>query len=79
MLGAEKKGGAIVAEKLRKKIEVYPFPALQKGSEPLKATISLGVAEYSADMNSTDDLVKSADNVLYKAKKDGRNRVKVHE
>ncbi len=79
MSGADKKEGAIVAEKLRKKIEVYPFPALQKGSEPLKATISLGVAEYSADMNSTDDLVKSADNVLYKAKKDGRNRVKMHE
>ncbi len=79
MSGADKKEGAIVAEKLRKKIEAYPFPALQKGAEPLKSTISLGVSEYSADMNSTDDLIKSADSVLYKAKKDGRNRVKVHE
>lgn len=79
MSGANKKEGAIVAEKLRKKIEAYPFPALQKGAEPLKVTISLGVAEYSAEMNSTDDLIKSADSVLYKAKEDGRNRVKVHE
>ncbi|MBI5181039.1 MAG: diguanylate cyclase [Nitrospirae bacterium] len=79
MSDVDKKEGAIVAEKLRKKIGVYPFPALQKDAEPLKATISIGVAEYSADMNSTDDLVKSADSVLYKAKKDGRNRVKVHE
>lgn len=79
MSGSDKKEGAIVAEKLRKKIEAYPFPALQKGAGPLKTTISLGVAEYSADMNSTDDLIKSADNALYKAKEDGRNRVKVHE
>jgi two-component system cell cycle response regulator len=79
MSGSDKKEGAIVAEKLRKKIEAYPFPALQKGAGPLKSTISLGVAEYSADMNSTDDLIKSADSVLYKAKEDGRNRVKVHE
>ncbi|MFZ3064643.1 MAG: diguanylate cyclase [Nitrospirota bacterium] len=79
MSGADKKEGAIVAEKLRKKIEAYPFPALQKGAGPLKSTISLGVAEYSTDMNSTDDLIKSADSVLYKAKEDGRNRVKVHE
>lgn len=79
MSGANKKEGAVVAEKLRKKIEMYLFPALQKDADPLKTTISLGVAEYSADMNSTDDLVKHADNVLYKAKEDGRNRVKVHE
>lgn len=79
MSGADKKKGVIVAEKLRKKIEAYPFPALQKGAGPLKSTISLGVAEYSTDMNSTDDLIKSADSVLYKAKEDGRNRVKVHE
>ncbi len=79
MSGADKNEGAIVAEKLRKKIEAYPFPALQKGVEPLKTTISLGVAEYSADMNSTDDLVKYADSALYKAKEDGRNRVKMHE
>lgn len=79
MSGADKKEGAIVAEKLRKRIEMYPFPALQKGAEPIKTTISLGVAEYSADMNSTDELVKYADNALYKAKEDGRNRVKMHE
>ncbi len=79
MSGADIREGAILAEKLRKKIEAYPFPALQKGAKPLKTTISLGVAEYSADMNSTDDLVKSADNMLYKAKEDGRNRVKMHE
>lgn len=79
MSGADKNEGSIVAEKLRKNIEEYSFPALQKGAEPLKVTISLGVAEYSDEMNLSDDLVKAADNALYKAKEGGRNRVKMHE
>lgn len=71
--------GVIVAEKIRKIIEQYPFPPIQKGGEPLKVTISLGVAEYDNGMRLYDNLIKSADDALYKAKEEGRNRVRVHK
>lgn len=56
------------AEKLRKAVEEDDF----KGR---KVTISLGVASYSEELISADDLVKNVDNTLYRAKEEGRNRV----
>ena len=53
-----------VAERMRKKVE---------GS--LKITISLGVATYDKEMKTEEDLVFQADKALYKAKRNGRNRV----
>jgi diguanylate cyclase (GGDEF)-like protein len=57
-----------VAERLRKKVEEYVFEGVGK------ITASFGVAEYKPGM-SVEDLLKSADSALYKAKKLGRNRV----
>ena len=44
-------------------------------TQKLNVTVSIGVAENQAKYNSTQDIMKSADNALYKAKKKGRNRV----
>ncbi|MBI5182108.1 MAG: diguanylate cyclase [Nitrospirae bacterium] len=79
MPGIGKGEGAVAAEKIRKIIEQYPFPPIQKGGEPIKLTISLGVAEYDNGMRLYDNLIKSADDALYKAKEDGRNMVRVHK
>ncbi len=63
-----------VAEKLRKAVELKDFEGGE--SQPVgRVTISLGVASYADGMKSTDDLVKNADNALYRAKEEGRNRV----
>jgi len=59
-----------VAEKLRKDISSYKFILRRKETN---VTISAGVASYS-DGNE-EELLKKADFCLYKAKKEGRNRV----
>lgn len=58
----------ITAEKLRKAVEESKF-------NNRKITISLGLASYTESLMSADDLIKNADNALYRAKKEGRNRV----
>jgi two-component system cell cycle response regulator len=45
----------------------------------LPVTISIGVAEADSSMNVPDDFVRVADELLYKAKQGGRNRVEPSE
>ena len=43
--------------------------------EKVKVTASFGIATFAEDGISPDDLLVKADEMLYKAKKDGKNRV----
>ena len=61
-----------VAEKLRKMVEGWSFPGV-----PRPVTITAGVSSYPANGKTRDELVKAADDALYRAKQDGRNRVLV--
>jgi diguanylate cyclase (GGDEF)-like protein len=61
------------AEALRQRIEAEP---LAVGTEFLRITTSIGVAEADPTMASLGDLLKRADQALYDAKRDGRNRVR---
>ena len=63
----------MVAERLRRRIASEPFP-IQKGARVIEVTISIGIAA----LGSGDDaaaVIKRADQALYRAKRDGRNRV----
>lgn len=52
--------------------------AMVHGREPLPTiTLSAGVAEMSAGLTSAEALIGAADQALYKAKKNGRNRIEV--
>ncbi len=63
----------IFCERFRKKIEKMAIPY---ESKELRFTVSIGVAQFSPDIDkSIGDLIKRADNGLYTAKKQGRNRV----
>ncbi|MDD2790842.1 MAG: diguanylate cyclase [Sulfurimonas sp.] len=64
-------GGVIFAEKVRKHVEKARF--MYKGAR-IEVTVSSGVSERKKHV-SLKALINSADEYLYKAKKDGRNRV----
>lgn len=63
-------GAYVMAEKIRKAVESHTFTL------DLPVTISMGISEYK-DNESADELIKRADDALYMAKENGRNRVEV--
>ncbi len=63
----------MVAERLRRRIASEPFP-IQQGARNIEVTISIGIAALGADDNAAS-VIKRADRALYRAKRDGRNRV----
>jgi two-component system cell cycle response regulator len=64
----------MVAERLRRRIASEPF-AIQQGSGSLEVTISIGIAALGAPGDNAAAILKRADLALYRAKRDGRNRV----
>ena len=63
----------MVAERLRRRIASEPFP-IQKGTRTIDVTISIGIAALAPDDDAAA-VIKRADQALYRAKRDGRNRV----
>ncbi|TXH03853.1 MAG: diguanylate cyclase [Nevskiaceae bacterium] len=64
-----------LAERLRQRIAQTSLPGQQ---EPLCVTVSAGVAENVAPATSLEQVIKRADQALYAAKNDGRNRSVMH-
>jgi two-component system cell cycle response regulator len=65
-------GGRIVAEKLRSAIRDETFDG--PGSE-LRVTVSVGVSAFPVDGLTAEDLLRGADEAMYRAKRAGRDRV----
>jgi two-component system, cell cycle response regulator len=65
---------AMVAERLRRRIAADPF-AIQQGARSIPVTISIGIAGVRGREDDAGALLKRADQALYRAKRDGRNRV----
>jgi two-component system cell cycle response regulator len=65
---------AAVAERLRRRIAGEPFP-IQQGTKLLNVTLSIGIAALSNPDDTAATILKRADLALYRAKRDGRNRV----
>jgi two-component system cell cycle response regulator len=63
----------MVAERLRRRIASEPFP-IQQGARTIEVTISIGIAALERDEDAAK-VFKRADQALYRAKRDGRNRV----
>jgi two-component system cell cycle response regulator len=63
----------MVAERLRRRIASEAF-AVQQGGRTIEVTISIGIAALGRDDNAAT-VLKRADQALYRAKRDGRNRV----
>jgi len=63
-----------LGEKIRSAVETHAF--IYEGKR-LPVTMSMGIAELRADIESAQTLLKAADKALYSAKGGGRNRVMV--
>jgi two-component system cell cycle response regulator len=63
----------MVAERLRRRIASEPFQ-VQQGTRNIEVTISIGIAGLGAG-DTASGVLKRADQALYRAKRDGRNRV----
>ncbi len=68
---------AAVAERLRASIENRKFGIDRRRS--IGVTASFGVASFLLSMEGGSELVRRADEALYRAKREGRNRVAVAE
>jgi diguanylate cyclase (GGDEF)-like protein len=68
---------AAVAERLRKAVEESPVPH-GDGQPAGRLTVSVGVRTGNGCPTTAGDLVAEADQALYRAKREGRNRVVVH-
>jgi diguanylate cyclase (GGDEF)-like protein/putative nucleotidyltransferase with HDIG domain len=63
-----------IAERIRAAVAAQPFE-VEASSEPIHATVSMGVATFPKDAGDANQLVHHADVAVYRAKLQGRNRV----
>jgi len=66
-----------LAERLRSKIEKMTVAIVGETQENVHVTVSLGVCALSHAITDKEALLEEADQALYAAKKDGRNRTVV--
>ncbi|MDQ3799841.1 MAG: GGDEF domain-containing protein [Acidobacteriota bacterium] len=77
LMDAELSQGIVAAERIRSTIEQQEFSVIRQGkpTETHRITISIGVASFPVDSSDPIELVEMADSALYRAKREGRNRV----
>jgi two-component system cell cycle response regulator len=77
LLDAELSQGLVAAERIRTTVQEYPFSIVRQSGEKAThhITMSIGVASFPSDSSDPIELVEMADSALYRAKREGRNRV----
>jgi diguanylate cyclase (GGDEF)-like protein len=70
--GTNREGACIVAEKVRRAIEMTRF---YYQNQSLPVTISLGVTEVKSTDPEPETVFSRSDDAMYRAKREGRNRV----
>ena len=80
LLDAEIGQAMVAAERIRNEIETYEFSVVRQGKldEKHHVTISVGIAAFPDDSRDPIELVEMADSALYRAKREGRNRVCIY-
>ena len=80
LLDAEVGQAMVAAERIRREIEANQFTVVRQGKPEEKhhVTISIGIAAFPDDSSDPIELVEMADSALYRAKREGRNRVCIY-
>ena len=63
-----------IAERIRRAVAEAAFD-VETSSDPIRATVSIGVAAFPRDAADANELIHQADLAVYRAKLQGRNRV----
>jgi diguanylate cyclase (GGDEF)-like protein len=66
-------GAATMSERWRADVEAARFDV--PGGRHAQVTVSVGIAEFESDLDTPEDLIALADDALYRAKANGRNRI----
>jgi diguanylate cyclase (GGDEF)-like protein len=69
--GTEREGARQLAERIRGEVQKQVF---QSSQGPFSVTLSLGISVYPDDGRDAKSLIANADQALYHAKHNGRNR-----
>ena len=69
-------GAVIPVQRLRRAVEEYNF---DNNGVKAKVTVSIGLSMNYGEFKNATELLKSADESLYRAKEEGRNRVIIYE
>jgi len=74
LINAGMEGAREIAERVRRNVAEAHFP--NESAQPNgDLTVSIGLATFSPPISTLTDLIREADNALYRAKKAGRNLV----
>jgi diguanylate cyclase (GGDEF)-like protein/putative nucleotidyltransferase with HDIG domain len=63
-----------IAERIRRMVAAKAYD-VETSSEPIRATVSIGIAGFPRDGSDANELIHQADLAVYRAKLQGRNRV----
>ena len=71
----------LFGERIRKYIETHPLTISgeQFQRQEISVTVSIGVSDLRQDVTEGDVLIRRADEALYRAKQNGRNRVETYK
>ncbi|MEO8650192.1 MAG: GGDEF domain-containing protein [Acidobacteriota bacterium] len=80
LLDAQIAQGLIAGERIRAEIENRGFSIIEHGKPAgtHNVTISIGIATFPEDSSDPIELIEMADTALYRAKREGRNKVCVY-
>jgi diguanylate cyclase (GGDEF)-like protein len=73
----DREGSFYLAERARKTIKSHEFQSPEH--DPIKLTVSCGVASLVQDLKNKDELIKKADEALYRAKNEGKNKTALNQ
>lgn len=73
--GVEREQALLLVESLRSSMDADQRYSLGSRSAELRVTLSAGIAECPTDGRTATDILRKADQALYRAKETGRNKV----